>query len=172
MSSPRRGYGGGAVERGEGYLGPIRSNGRVREHQGGAEDLTEQWLDEEGHRRRRSTCRSEMLGGGDADRLGEGLGVVGGASLEFVAPRRSFVRGHSEYGGVVLGIFGGAVEVWAEMVWRRCSLRLLGETREAEEWARGCARKAVARVLSASKKDRRRLEQREARSAEGGASNR
>ena len=45
-----------------------------------------------------------MLGGGDADRLGEGLGVVGGASIEFVAPRRSFVRGHSEYGGVVLGI--------------------------------------------------------------------
>src|SRR6266498_4155324 len=101
-------------------------------------------------------CRSEVLGGGDADRLGEGLGVVGGASLEFVAPRRSFVRGHSEYGGVVLGIFGGAVEVWAEMVWRRCSLRLLGETREAEEWARGCARegvKAVVRVLSTSKKE-------------------
>ena len=47
---------------------------------------------------------------------------------------------------------------------------MLGETREAEEWARGCVREgvmAVARVLSASKKDRRRLEQREARSAGG-----
>src|SRR5438128_2393578 len=71
--------------------------------------------------------------------------------------------------------FGGAVEVWAEMVWRRCSLRLLGETREAEEWAWGCARegvKAVACVLSASKKDRRRLEQGEARSAGGTSPNR
>src|SRR5437868_7799628 len=61
------------------------------------------------------------------------------------------------------------------MVWRRCSLRLLGETREAEEWARGCARegvKAVARVLSASKKDQRRLEQREACSAGGTSPNR
>ena len=103
LSSPRRGYGGGAVERGEGYLGPIRSNGRVSEHQGGAEDLTEQWLDEEGRRRRRSTCRSEVLGGGDADRPGEGLGVVDGASNEFVAPRRSFVHGRFENGGVVHG---------------------------------------------------------------------
>src|SRR5213075_2324966 len=130
----------------------------------------EQWLDEEGRRRRRSTCRSEVLGGGDADRLGEGLGVVGGASIEFMVPQRSFVRGHSEYGGVVLGIFGGAVEVWAEMVWQRCSLRLLSEMREAEEWERGYARegvKAVAHVLSASKEDRRRLEQREVRSAGG-----
>ena len=39
--------------------------------------------------------------------------------------------------------------------WRR-SLRLLGEMREAEEWARGCVRegvKAVARVISTSKKE-------------------
>ena len=45
---------------------------------------------------------------------------------------------------------------------------MLGETREAEEWARAGARegvKAVACMLSVSKKDRRRLEQREARSA-------
>ena len=44
-----------------------------------------------------------MLGGGDADRLGEGLGVVGGASNEFVTPRRSFVHGRFENGGVVHG---------------------------------------------------------------------
>ena len=39
---------------------------------------------------------------------------------------------------------------------RRCSLRLFGEMREAEEWARGCAQegvKAVVRVLSTSKKE-------------------